>query len=198
MIVEPRRLSRFAAVCLAAAAAGFADARGAITVKADPPRLTWSLFRRADSMPGSSEDAHIAAEMSFPRPLRIESADGRYRLPPFTITVTPEPTRTLVRRSATVSDDLLRHEQGHYDLVVLAARALARGLEVLAASSASELSRIAEESINEHTARAQRLSGEYDRQTDRSRDRQAQARWNDLIRAALNDPDATRIAGLPL
>ena len=70
-----------------------------IAVRADPERLTWSYFRRVDSMSGTSEHARIAAEMSFPQPLRIERAEGEYRLPQFTITVTPQPARTVARRS---------------------------------------------------------------------------------------------------
>jgi Bacterial protein of unknown function (DUF922) len=169
-----------------------------IAVRADPPRLAWSLFRQVDSIEGSPEDARIAAEMSFPQPLRMANVDGRYRLPSFTITVAPEPTRTMVRRSLGTSDALLRHEQGHYDIVILAARALARELESLTAPSERELSRLAEERVAEHTARAERVSEEYDRQTDRSRDSTAQARWNEMIAGALKDPAATHIAGLSL
>jgi Bacterial protein of unknown function (DUF922) len=169
-----------------------------IAVRADPPRLAWSLFRQVDSIEGSSEDARIAAEMSFPQPLRMENVDGRYRMPSFTITIAPEPTRTIVRRSLGPSDTLLRHEQGHYDIVILAARALARELESLTAPSQQELSRLVEECVANHTARAERVSEEYDRQTDRSRDSTAQARWNELITAALEDPAATHIAELSL
>jgi len=169
-----------------------------ITARAEPPVLTWSLFRRVDSIAGFSEDAHLAAEMSFPEPLTMESKDGRYRLPSFAITVAPESTRTVVRRSVGSPAELLRHEQGHYDIVVLAARALARELESITASSASELSQRVQDRVTEHTSRARRLSEAYDRQTDHSRDEEAQARWNGLIAAALSAPEVTRLAGLPL
>jgi len=168
-----------------------------ITVRAEPERLTWSIFRSSDHLSGS-EDAHIAAEMSFPQPLRTENDDGRYQLPSFTITVAPQPTRTVVRPSVGASAFLLQHEQGHYDLVVLAARALARELEGVTAPSAGELSHIVEDCVSKHTARSERLSEAYDRDTDHSRDRRQQARWNDVIRAVLRDPTPTEIAGLPL
>jgi hypothetical protein len=169
-----------------------------ITVRADPPRLSWSLFRHVDSMPASSEDAHIAAEISFPQPLKMETIAGGFRLPPFAITVAPEPSRTMVRRSASTSGYLLRHEQGHYDIVFLAARALARELESITAPTADDLLRRVEDCVTEHTARAQRLSEAYDRETDRSRDPTAQARWNGLIAAALEAPAVARLAGRPL
>jgi len=181
--------------CLAAAAT--AGAR--IAVRADPPRLSWSLFRRVDSIPASSEHARIAAEMSFPQPLKIERApDGRYRLPPFTITVAPEPTRTMARRSVALPDALLRHEQGHYDIVLLAARALARELDTMTAPSAAELIRSVEDCVAKHTARAERLSETYDRQTDHSHDGTAQERWTAQIRAALAAGEAAQLEGRPL
>ena len=170
-----------------------------IDVRADPERLTWSDFRRVDSVSGTSEQARIAAEMSFPQPLKIErSGDGRYRLPAFTITVAPEPTRTMARRSASLSNSLLRHEQGHYDIVVLAARALARELESMTASSAEALTRWAEDSVSKHTARAARLSEVYDRKTQHGSEPTEQERWIERIRAALEDPGPAGLQGWPL
>ncbi len=173
-------------------------ARAPFEVQANPSRLDWSLFRRVDSISGASEDARIAAEMSFPQPLKVERAGNEFRLPPFTITVAPEPARTMVRRSAVLSEYLLRHEQGHYDIVILAARALARELEAMTAASAGELSHRAQDCVDKHTNRAKNLSEAYDRETDRSRDPATQARWNDLIAAALGDPRTKNLAGLPL
>jgi hypothetical protein len=170
----------------------------AIVVRADPERLDWSLFRRVGSIPGTPEDAHIAAEMSFPRALRVERHGDRYRMPSFTITVAPVLSRTMVRRAAGASRHLLRHEQGHYDLVVLTARALGRELDSLGASSAAELSRAVQEAVARHTARAERLSEAYDHATDRSRDARAQARWSEEIESAMRAPAPTEIAALPL
>ncbi|HSD10452.1 MAG TPA: DUF922 domain-containing protein, partial [Candidatus Binatia bacterium] len=135
---------------------------------------------------------------SFPQPLKVERVSGEYRLPPFTITVAPEPGQTMVRRSAVLTEYLLLHEQGHYDIVVLAARALARELEAMTASSAQELSHRVEECVDKHTNRAKALSEAYDRETDRSRNRKAQARWIELIAAASSDPRTRSLVGLPL
>jgi uncharacterized protein DUF922 len=168
-----------------------------ISVVAEPPRLTWSDFQTVESLAGS-EDAHIGAEISFPRPLRMESVAGAYRLPAFTITVAPEPSRSLVRRSAKGSAELLRHEQGHYDLVLLAARALARELATLTTSSATELSQRTQDCVSEHTERAARLSQAYDRQTDHGRNTPAQARWSDRIGVARAAEAVDELDGMPL
>lgn len=169
-----------------------------IAVRAEPRRLTWSLFRHVDALPDPSEDARIAAEISFPRPLQIERVGRRYRLPPFTITVALEPERTVVRRSAASSPDLLRHEQGHYDIVVLATRALARDLDSLTGSSPEELRRRAERLVEAHTDRARRLSALYDRETEGGADSRAQERWDAEIAVASRQPGAARLRGLPL
>jgi len=168
-----------------------------ISVVAAPPRLTWSDFQTVDSLVGS-EDAHIGAEISFPQPLRMDHDVDAYRLPAFTITVAPEPRRTLVRASAKGSEELLRHEQGHYDLVLLSARALARELATLTAPSATELSQRTQDSVDEHTKRAARLSQAYDRRTDHGRNLAAQASWGDRIAAALAVESIDELDGMPL
>jgi hypothetical protein len=196
VVLAQRSACLFVAAWLGGAAAAYPQ--GEISVVADPARLTWSDFQTVNSLAGS-EDAHIGAEISFPRPLRMDKVAGAYRLPAFTIKVTPEPTRTLVRRSAKGSVELLRHEQGHYDLVLLATRALARELETLTASSATELSQRTQDCVAEHTERAARLSQAYDRQTDHGRNTPAQARWSDRIgvaRAAAEPVD--EFDGMPL
>jgi uncharacterized protein DUF922 len=180
------------------ASVAVADGGGPITVVAEPERLTWSLFRKVDSMPAPAEDAHIAAAITFPDGLRIAKQGDDYRLPPFTILVAPERTRTVLRRSVAESSELLRHEQGHYDLVVLAARALARELETASSASASDLSRHVQGAVDEHTARAERLSARYDRETDKSRNAAVQARWSALIEHALAGPPPRELEGLPL
>lgn len=187
-----------AGIALALAASLTAGvAAAAVTVRADPAVLSWSDFRRVDSMAGSGEDAHIAAEMSFPQPLRMRRQDEIYRLPSFTITVTPDPSRTTVRRAVGSPPELLRHEQGHYDIVVLAAHVLARELDDAVAESASELARAVEDSVDEHTRRAARISRRYDDETDHGRNPAAQARWLGAIARALRDR-ASEIVGLPL
>lgn len=191
-----RSLAGGIAVALAAGLAG-GLAEAAVTVRVDPPTLSWSDFRRVESMAGGGEDAHIAAEMSFPQPLRMRRVDEVYRLPSFTITVAPEPSRTTVRRSVGSPDELLRHEQGHYDIVVLAAHVLARELEDAVSESASELARTVEDSVDEHTRRAARISRRYDDETDHGRNPAAQARWLGAIARALRDR-AAELAGLPL
>jgi hypothetical protein len=104
----------------------------------------------------------------------------------------------VVRRSIQPSRELLRHEQGHYDLVVLAARALAHDLDAVRADSPGEVARLAEDLVAEHTRRAARLSERYDDETSHGRELAAQSAWNANLEAALAAPAVATIAGLPL
>ena len=169
-----------------------------IDVRARPERLTWSDFREVESIAGSAEDARIAAEMSFPQPLRIEGGADGYRLPAFTITVAPEPSRSVAKRGATRSTSLLGHEQGHFDIVVLAARALARELDAMTDASAQSLTRRVQDAVSKHTARGQRVSDAYDRATAHSHAEFAQGQWQGRIERALRAPAADELEGLPL
>ena len=55
-----------------------------------------------------------------------------------------------------------------------------------------------EDAKAQHAERAQAMDAEYDRQTDHSRNRAAQVKWDAAIAQALRDPRATKVAGLPL
>lgn len=104
----------------------------------------------------------------------------------------------MILKKAAKTNELLAHEQGHFDLLVLVARALARDLESLAAASVEELGTLLQEAKDQHHARAQTIDEAYDDQTKNSRDRAAQKKWDTAIKSALGNPKATDIVGMPL
>ncbi len=189
-----RARGTFAAIALLLASE---TARAGVGVRADPRVLAWSDFRLTRSIPGG-ESAVMAAEISFPRPLRVIRSAGGYRLPDFTITVAPNPERTIVARDAPRTDDLLRHEQGHFDIVVLAARALARELEAVETDTPGELTRTVEEAVDEHTRRADALSREYDAATAHGQRLDAQRRWLRAIADTLREATPRSLLSRPL
>ncbi len=159
------------------------------------PRIGWELFRPVASIPDTSEEAQINPELpSVPNLHPERTPGGRFRLPSFTFNVGVNRQNTMIVKTA----DLLKHEQGHYDLLVLVTRALARELESLEVESVAELGRQLTAARQTHDERAQALDAEYDKQTEHSRNRAAQARWDIAITAALADPRSTTIANLPL
>ena len=170
----------------------------AIRVQALPP-IGWELFRPVASIPDTSEEAQINPELpSVPNLHPERTPGGRFRLPSFTFSVGVNRQNTMIVRTASKTADLLKHEQGHYDLLVLVARAWARELESLEVESVAELGRQLAAARQTHDERAQALDAEYDKQTEHSRNRAAQQRWDIAITAALADPRSTTIANLPL
>jgi hypothetical protein len=163
------------------------------------PRIGWEMFRPVPQIPGTTEEAQIAPELPALNGLRPErTPGGRFRLPSLTLNVGVNRQDTMVLRTANKTADLLKHEQGHYDLLVLVTRAFARELESLEAASVPELGRLLNQARETHDARAQVIDAEYDKQTEHSRNRAAQQRWDNAIRVALALPSASRIENLEL
>jgi hypothetical protein len=151
-----------------------------ITITPTPARLTWKNFTRVGSIPGEPSDAQTDSQMKWPQFKPVQK-DGKFRFPSFTITVFAGAKGTMVLKTAKQTRELLDHEQGHYDLMILSARALARELEVTEASSFDEIVTVFEELTSKHQQRAADLGEEYDKQTSHSRDVVQQRRWRSMI-----------------
>jgi len=161
--------------------------------------ISWTLFRPVGSIPDADEEAQIHPEISpVPNLHPQRTPAGKFVMPSFTFTVGLNRQDTMVLRSANRTADLLKHEQGHYDLLVLICRALAREVESLEADSVQELGQLLATAQQTHDARAQTLDALYDKETDHSRNRAAQQRWDNAIAAALANPQAASIANQPL
>jgi hypothetical protein len=170
-----------------------------ITVRANPARVTWSLFRKVSAIPGTTEEAQINPEMSPIRNVHPQrTKDGRFRLPSLTLTVGINRPNTMVLQTADQTDELLQHEQGHFDLLVLVTRALARDLESLEAASVQDLGERLEQAKELHNERAQEIDAAYDRETAHSGNRQAQQKWDTAIAQALRNPQTSKISGMLL
>jgi uncharacterized protein DUF922 len=161
--------------------------------------VTWTMFRAVGSIPDTDEEAQINPEISpVPNLQPQRTPGGKFRMPSFTFSVNVNRTNTMILRTAAKTADLLKHEQGHYDLLVLVARALAREVESLETDSVQELGTQLAAAMQTHNDRAQAVDALYDKETDHSRNRTAQQRWDTAISAALANPAADKIANLPL
>lgn len=170
-----------------------------ITVRANPTRVSWSHFRPVGSIPDSSEEAQINPEMPPLQNLHPQrTPNGRFRLPSTTLTVGLNGHNTIVVRTANKTAELLQHEQGHFDLLVLVTRALAKDLESIESASMDDLGRQVKDAVARHDARAQQIDAEYDKQTEHSRNRTEQSKWDTAIAQALRSPQATVVVGMPL
>jgi hypothetical protein len=163
------------------------------------PRIGWELFRPVPSIPDAPEEAQISPELPALSNLRPERTPaGRFRLPSLTLNVGLDRANTLIVHGANKTPELLKHEQGHYDLLVLVTRALARDYESLEAASVAELGQLLNSTRQTHDGRAQALDAEYDKQTDHSRNRAVQQRWDTSIASGLALPKCDSIERLPL
>ena len=167
----------------------------AITVAPNPRALQWSNFREVASLIG--EDAHI--DLSFAVPNRaFRSVNGRFRMAEtFPIAVSPVAT---VRRGATRSAALLSHEQGHYDIGILVAEAMARDFMGLEAANIGDLSTAINACFDRHRLTLMRaVQDKYDLDTNHSQNSAQQQRWDGLIRQCLAArPTCDRLDNLPL
>jgi hypothetical protein len=169
-----------------------------VKVSVNPSRLTWSHFRTVPSIPDATEDAQVNPEMLPIENVHPQKVGGRFRFPSWTLTVKINSHNTMVLKTASKTAELLQHEQGHLDLLVLVTRALARDLEALEADSVGELATQLEDAKSLHEERAIAIDAAYDDQTEHSRNRLKQSTWDRAIAQALRDPNASKVVDLPL
>jgi predicted secreted Zn-dependent protease len=114
----------------------------------------------------------------------------------FQITVTPV---ARVRPGTSQTATLLAHEQGHYDIGLLAARVMARDLQSLRAANRAALATALQNSFTLHTVtRLGPIQQRYDLDTSHGTNHQQQQRWETSIRSCLSDPNCSQINGLLL
>lgn len=171
-----------------------------ITVTPNPVNLTWANFRPVDSSPDltGNEVAQVHPETQMPDNIQVVRNQNLFKLAPFNIGVGVVANDTIVLRSAQQTPELLRHEQGHYDLLVLTVRAMARELNAASAGSAADLSSRVQTIQQTHATRAQTIDAAYDTQTRNGQDTQQQSSWNQAIAAALGNPAASAVNGMLL
>jgi hypothetical protein len=167
----------------------------AITAAANPAQLTWNRFTEVPYLP-DNEDAHVDPHFDIPRlPLRRVGSDFALAAT-FAVSVTP---RARVRQGASKTTTLLAHEQGHYDLGLLAARAMARELETLRAPSQAALATALQTCFTLHTdTRLGPIQERYDTDTSHGTVSAQQQRWESMIRAALSTSPCNSINGMSL
>jgi len=87
--------------------------------------------------------------------------------------------------------ELLKHEQGHYDITALGARELYAGLFKLKAKDVKSLG----DDVKELSRRIQRkintINNRYDNQTDHSKIKAEQEKWNRAIASEKQKPNGS-------
>ncbi|MBW9256430.1 MAG: DUF922 domain-containing Zn-dependent protease [Candidatus Thiodiazotropha sp. (ex. Lucinisca nassula)] len=147
-----------------------------------PRQLAWSDFTDIQSRPsGESEDATIAMAM-HPGRLRFLEEGGQHRLGDVAFQMLLNEAGTWVVASAKTAE-LLRHEQGHYDIVGLCYRDMVNEIRALRERSRNRLVRAIRRVMSAHDRRADSLTRDYDsaQQTNHGRNSARQQAWNQQI-----------------
>jgi len=90
-----------------------------------PRNLTWNDFRRVSDSLSPPAEASTGAQFSTTR-WSVKMVDGEYRVHGAHVNVSINSNDTWAVPSARTNANLLRHEQGHYDITGLIARDLIR------------------------------------------------------------------------
>ncbi|MET0068549.1 MAG: hypothetical protein ABW096_00815 [Candidatus Thiodiazotropha sp.] len=155
-----------------------------------PRQLAWSDFNDIQSRPqGESEDARIS--MGFrPGRIRVEQEGAEYRFGEMEFNMVLNAAGSWVVASGK-TDELLAHEQGHFDIVGLCYRDLVAEARRLRGSSRNRLIRAMRRLMSEADGRAESLTREYETQTEHGRNATNQLAWQNQIAAS-------RQTGVPL
>ena len=173
----------------------------AITVQSNPANLTWGNFMVVPNKildPGDNTlvDAYTTFRYQLPdRPPR--QINGQFALAdPLTITITP---RAQVWSGIAQTAALLSHEQWHYDVGIVTARALARELSRMRARDMPSLVTAFNAAIRLHFhTRAGLLQKRYDLDTHHGTNAHYQRIWKDRMTACLAHPNADQLGGFYL
>ena len=148
-------------------------------------KIRWSNFTTKEArLTGEDEDAHIEVAPQA-NDMQGKGKDGKYKVSSIKLRIKVDKSASWVVKG-TKNEELLKHEQGHYDLTAIGARELyKRVLALETDSKESLLSGIADlqTEVQELTDELNKL---YDDQTDHSRKEARQIFWNTEILATKN------------
>ena len=141
--------------------------------------IQWSNFNRLEQPPvGKDYDAETASQFSLEyllvrkgNAVVVKSADVK-------VFINTDNSWAVIGKR---NDYLLKHEQGHYDITAIAAKEFYSGLMELTAKDKNAL----QEKIRRLNHRLQKKIDNsnilYDEQTDHSRNKSAQGKWNKAL-----------------
>lgn len=161
--------------------------------------LTWADF--PNSLPaGKSEDARISVSWKLDADEFQRKGNaiviGNFTVEIFLVPDTCGVVRSVVSGDRAVAEALLKHEQGHYDIIALGAREFHKKAAALSAPTEQELNNKLDKLQEEMTKKADEVDARYDIQTNHSRNKQKQQEWERLIAAEKQKTDGS-VSNLP-
>ncbi len=157
--------------------------------------VSWSDFTQRTSSPaGVAEDAQIHPQRSFSN-FKLAKKGNAVIITDVDIDIALVSTDGWVV-STQMSNDLLKHEQGHYDILALSARELFNDLLTLTAASSHKLQQKVDALKTKAGQLVKKVDARYDTQTIHSRNTQVQQTWDQKIAAEKQKPNGS-INNLP-
>jgi hypothetical protein len=150
-----------------------------------PRAIDWSEFRELDSRPADvDEDAEIHSEGGGDNNMTVGRSGGQFRVASMLVNMTVESDSWVVRSRK--SDHLLNHEQGHFDITGLLWRDMANDILRIRARTTRDLQREISRVMERYRPVFERMTDRYDTETNHSLNRDAQQRWDERIRNAID------------
>ncbi len=165
--------------------------------------LTWGDFKRVDfpvPEPGQKVDTAQTSANGVPSGIVLDSAGGgKYKLrDSIVVTIVLDKSQCWVAKwiftakDQAYRDNLLKHEQGHYDITALVGRDLFNALVALRSntySSGADAKPDMDAQVQKFGGMAQPISDRYDADTSNGTDATQQAAWNGYISQAFGSSD---------
>lgn len=167
------------------------------TLSGWPRRVEWREFRgRAARPEGENEDARIHTEVFQPERVGVIRERGRRRLGRYEVRVVVNGGGTWVV-SDRRTDELLAHEQGHFDITGLTARDMVADLGAIRARNNTDLQRAVSRIIRRAGELARDLTRRYDSrgETNHGRNTERQRAWETHLQRCKDD--GVRLSGAP-
>lgn len=152
--------------------------------------ITWGEFQTRTTRPSGAGDEDAEIHTAAPSSYNYSSRNGRFSVTDVTTEITVDTNLSWVLRNGRTAD-LLRHEQGHYDIQALGARETYSRVGRLTAASEADLARQVRAIEREVQRKVDDKNARYDTQTNHSRNAAEQRNWEATIRRAKDSPTGT-------
>ena len=155
--------------------------------------IAWTDFTEKTVSPTKGRSAFTQAKWPFSFDID-KNPDGKYIAKNVKVTVGMDTANSWVMKSDK-SDDLLNHEQGHYNITALGGRDFLNGVLALEADTAKELTKAITDLHDSTQSEINSVNSMYDDDpncgTDHGSKADKQAQWDLRIKNAMNDPKGT-------
>lgn len=150
-------------------------------------KVSWMDFIRLAARPtGEDEDAKIV--INFPQSYDYTIDGKAVTISVVSVDINMASPECWVVSSQASNMDLLKHEQGHYDITAIGAREFDGKLFKMTAANETELEKKVKRTRAAIQDKINKANTRYDRQTNHSQDVQTQKTWDQKIDTVKKNP----------